>query len=216
MKKKAGRGGEDKSESYQYFLYLRDLLLERKFISSTIYDFWVKQNTNTIEEMEQSTKVTINLENLEAYVKELSSQNNQNTKAFILLGDLSVYAKITYAIMMTLKEKRFFHEVGSTTTMKKYAKVIENLGRTLYNSSWTPPDQKALLKEDKKIKYMILKILEKYGVYEVKGKNKLSFSEVRIENLVRDFTSYSKEEFFQILTDDISVIYSDSNQSASS
>jgi len=55
---------------------------------------------------------------------------------------------------------------------------------------------------------MIMNILEKKGVYSLGEKNQLKFSECIIEQLVRDFDSYTQSELIKLLFDEISIIYS--------
>ncbi len=76
-----------------------------------------------------------------------------------------------------MSEKRFYHDFGSETTFKKYMKVIGNLLKNLYNKRSLHEKQKNLLREDKNIRFLIMKILEKYGIYEIKANMKFQFSE---------------------------------------
>ena len=190
-----------------YFIFIRNLLIQKGFISGLTYELWVRQNVNTLEEMNNSTKAFINLKNLEKYVSTIEVKSTKNItgqqKIFKLIDSELTYACITYTIIKTLSEKRFYHDIGSETNLKKYTKVIENLLKNLYNARSLPQPQKSLIKKDKVIKYLILKVLENNGIYEVKSKTKIEFSEIRIEQSMRDYAHYSSEELVESLQETI-------------
>ena len=59
------------------------------------------------------------------------------------------------------------------------------------------------LNKDKKIKYLIMKVLEKQGIYVIKENKKLEFLEARIKQSASDFSSYPQADLIAMLKDDI-------------
>mmetsp|Transcript_10944 Transcript_10944/g.9674 ORF Transcript_10944/g.9674 Transcript_10944/m.9674 type:complete len:114 (+) Transcript_10944:1212-1553(+) len=98
-----------------------------------------------------------------------------------------------------MSSHRFYHQIGSVTNYSKYFNVVINLLKNIYNASGTPDLQKQVIKEDKNIKYLIMKVLHKNGIFTVEENKKLQFSETRIEQAMNDFQIHPETYMIELI-----------------
>ncbi|CAI2372451.1 unnamed protein product [Moneuplotes crassus] len=208
MSKKADHSiSED--EKLKYFIYIRNKLYIERFVKGTLFEFWTKHNINTLSAMNESTKLTVDIEKLEEVYQKYDSDKSQkqestkSSKIFTPITDVSLYASICYTIIKTMSDKHFYHEYGSETSYKKYMKVIENLLKNMYNSRALEQNQRTVLKKDKSIRYLLMKLFENYGVFKVKPNKKLEFCNSALEQFCNNIEKYSCKDLIQMLNRDI-------------
>ena len=114
----------ESSEKAQYFIFIRDFLFKNGYVSGKIVEMWVKHKINSLKSMNESTKVTIAIQKLSAYIdshlEEVKSTKEplKSKKIFSPMDDLTLYGCITYTIFKIISEKRFYHDLGSVTNYK--------------------------------------------------------------------------------------------------
>ncbi|CAI2363416.1 unnamed protein product [Moneuplotes crassus] len=204
ISKKADHAIEE-DEKLKYFVYIRNKLYVEKFVKGTLYEFWTKHNINTLHAMNESTKLTVDIQKLEEVYQKFGLDKGQKKesaksgKKFALITDVSLYASICYTIIKTMSDKHFYHEYGSETNYKKYMKVIENLLKNMYNSKSLEQNQRDLLKRDKSIRYLHMKLLENFGVFKVKSNKKLEFCESALEQFSNNMKKYPRKDLIKML-----------------
>jgi len=113
-----------------------------------------------------------------------------------LSGDIEIYVSVTYTILNNLAKREFYHEKGTSTSKKKYTKIVENLIKNFYNSKVIPEKQKVLIKADRKIKYFIIEYLTKRGFCEV-IEGRFCINEIRKQVVINDFKSKDKKDLLK-------------------
>lgn len=154
-------------KAHAYFIYIRNLLSERKVVEGIVYKDWIDRRVNTVDEMISTMKVTIKLDVLEQQSANYKPPPSQDIKKTLrITGDKTAYAKAVYAVLLTIVQQDFYYQPGSTTTTTKYKKNIENIIKNWVNAQHTPEKQRTLFKKDKIIKHMIFAILTYNQVLE--------------------------------------------------
>ena len=136
--------------------------------------------------MIDSTKAVINLDLIEqeaSKAKEASepSKNVSSSNEFKLLGEVKPYSYICYTVIKAMSKNGFGNNSESYTSEQKYANVVDNLLKNLYNSNKTPTAQKNIIRDDKILNLLILRILKEYEIYSVPVK-RVEFNEDKIRN----------------------------------
>ena len=196
-------------ETAFYFLFIRNILSSNDLVRGLVYDFWIKENINSLAEMTESTRLFVDLDKIDEYINQFAEAKPKKEPKIFEPGEnpnFELYASIIYSVLTTLSKHRFYHEKGSSTNHNKYFRVIENILKNVYNTKTTSDEQKKLLKSDKNIKYLIARILVKQGIFEVKENKKLLFSEPRVEQAVVDFKSQSQASMYKFIIEDMKAL----------
>ena len=193
-------------ERFDFFLYIRDYLWRKKMVAGTVYNMWWIEQFNAIDQMIDSTKVTIDVELMEKDSGTVDTSIGTSTtasshKRFLLKGESKIYSYIWYTVIKNMADKNFYKTGDSTTNEKKFSDLIDNLIKNLYNSNKTPESQKDVIRKDKKLKYLIMQVIKEYGIFTL-SQNNLVFNEGKIESFQKDISTLGIKmcnEFVKVL-----------------
>lgn len=157
-------------------------------VTGIVYKMWSSNQFNTIDQMIDSTKVSIKIEMMEKTSKILqtSIENVKSKKHRLkLLGDTEIYSYICYSVIKTMSDNTFYQTGDQSTTEKRYCNLIDKLLKNLYNSARTPESQKEIIRKDKKLKYLILEVIRSYEIFRTED-NTIEFNQSNIESFQKD------------------------------
>ncbi|CAI2382239.1 unnamed protein product [Moneuplotes crassus] len=192
------------AEKEQYFLYVRDYLVKHQVTSGVILDMWYKNEYgNSKEKMVQSNSVKFDFGQLELLIQSLKASKEKFTlKGYKLKGHINVYGCICYTIIKKMLQNDLNKSEKPVTTNRKLCDNIHHTIKNYYNSKSISQDQKALLKIDRKIKYIISEIFRYKGIWKQEDK-KFVINASMIENQLIEFTKYESSKIVNDLIKDI-------------
>ena len=188
---------------------MRNYLLEKGYATGLIYRYWWTSGCfNTLEEMDESNKVTVNINKLIDTISKVETSETKvdfDTKEHRLIDNSDTYASIWYVIIAMLWKKNFYIEANSNTTVEKYTKTIDTLIQSFYYSEGIHGNQKKLIKKDKKLKHLIIEILHKKGIWKLEN-DKFTINETAKKQTANEFRNYEPKELVKDILKTINVI----------
>ncbi len=94
---------------------------------------------------------------------------------------------------------------NSITSQKKLVETIFHVTKNYYNSKSIFETNKAIIKRDRKVKYIILEILRKRGIFEESG-DQFNMNENIISNQILEFENNSSQKLLTSLHSEIKSI----------
>mmetsp|Transcript_10944 Transcript_10944/g.9673 ORF Transcript_10944/g.9673 Transcript_10944/m.9673 type:complete len:126 (+) Transcript_10944:810-1187(+) len=79
-------------ETHDYFIFIRNLLSKEKLVKGISYDMWINQNINTVPEMNDSTKLYVDIDKIDEYINNnVEGNSRKSSKIFTLKDSVKIY-----------------------------------------------------------------------------------------------------------------------------
>lgn len=172
---------------------------ENIFEESAFLDF-----SNIIQ---QNNSINADLQNLDNLLKVLDPKASKfSVKNHQLLDSRSLYACILYSLIKNIVKNHFKKPKELPQNVKQFTKNIECLIKNFYNSKSIYEDQKALLKQDRKIKYIVAEVLRHRATWSSTSHNDFKINPVKVEELRQLFEANSSKEMIKAFIEDLKAV----------
>jgi len=192
-----------------YFLYIRDFLVRNKVTSGTLLEIWVQNSIgDSVEKINQSNTVKFDFDKLNMIINQLKETKIKTTlKNYNFKGDKKQYTCICYTIIKELLGKDFSKSGKPVTSQKNLIENIHHISKNYYNSKAIPPEQKALIKADRRIKYIIAEIFRARGIWREENDN-FFINSSKVESFLNEINKYEASTILNNLHKEITQITS--------
>uniref|UniRef100_A0A7S3NWL5 Uncharacterized protein n=1 Tax=Euplotes crassus TaxID=5936 RepID=A0A7S3NWL5_EUPCR len=192
-----------------YFLYIRDFLVRNKVTSGTLLEIWVQNSIgDSVEKINQSNTVKFDFDKLNMIINQLKETKIKTTlKNYNFKGDKKQYTCICYTIIKELLGKDFSKSGKPVTSIKNLIENIHHISKNYYNSKVIPPEQKALIKADRRIKYIIAEIFRARGIWREENDN-FFINSSKVESFLNEINKYEASTILNNLHKEITQITS--------
>ncbi|CAI2383880.1 unnamed protein product [Moneuplotes crassus] len=192
-----------------YFLFVRDYLIRKQITTGTILEMWATTKFgDSKDKMIQSNVIKFDFDQLDLVLSKLkASKEKFSLKGYDLKCDIKVYARVCYVVIKKILKNDLNKSEKPVTSNRRLCDNIHHTVKSYYNSKKISQDQKDLIKNDKKIKYIISEILRSRGIWKEEDK-KFHINTTMIENQLNEFSKYDSAEIIRDLIRDINKVIS--------
>ena len=195
--------GENKLDSKtanEYFVFLRNLFLEKKLIVGDMIKIWKNMNKNTPEEMEEWIFLHIKKENFEQELGLLYEKYKIKKEEELEFQIKSEFWNIIIGKIW----KSYFKANLEDVLIKSFQNTIDNFIETYKTSSnWTPALLNFIL-SNKNLNILIYEVLKKQKIFnEINGS--VHFDHKQIEELHTEYIAISS--MLSIIIKDLNLFY---------
>ncbi|CAI2384436.1 unnamed protein product [Moneuplotes crassus] len=195
----------NKEEKEHYFIYIRDYLCINNITTGeSLRQLVMNRSKVSIEELKENNTVKIDTSNIETLISYLKSDRPKSSlKGHKLLYKIEHYASICYSIILNLLSNDFSKSGKPITSVKGLKNTIHHVLKSYYNSKRVKEEHKMIIKNDKRLKYIILNLLKKKGVWEELGQEELTINHTECESFLNDFKLKEMKDILVEITTDI-------------
>ncbi|CAI2385052.1 unnamed protein product [Moneuplotes crassus] len=172
-----------------YFMYIKDLLIREKVTSGFLLESCATTSfKESLEQINKSNTVTLDFEKLSSVMDKLKPPKVKfSLKDHNLKGNSKLYSCICYTVIKNMLVNNFWKSGEPMSTARSLTNKIYKVVKDYYNSKNISAEEKALLKADSKIKYIIAEIFRLRGIWREENSIIIINPEMA-ESLLNEFT----------------------------